>query len=238
MTTAVLADLDDTLFDHAYATRHALKALQAAEHALAEWPIDDLVHHHNLILDTMHPRVLARELTVDEARLVRFTRLLRDAGADESEARAVQAAAIYRHAYEQGWRAVPGAQDLLDRLRGEGCRIVVVTNNGVVEQRLKLDRCDLAARIDALITSEEVGTAKPGKAIFDAAIARAGADRANAVMLGDAWHTDIEGARQSGIRAVWYNPRGLTSPDPAVAEIRALAPASDAVMALLAVPAR
>ncbi|HET9369319.1 MAG TPA: HAD-IA family hydrolase [Vicinamibacterales bacterium] len=238
MTTAVLADLDDTLFDHAHATRHALKALQAAERTLAEWPIDDLFHHHNLILDTMHPRVLARELTVDEARLVRFARLLRDAGADESEARAVQAAAIYRHAYEQGWRAVPGATQLLDRLRAEGCRIVVVTNNGVVEQRLKLDRCDLIGRIDALVTSEEVGTPKPGKAIFDAALAQAGAAASGAVMVGDAWHTDVEGARQSGIRAVWYNPRGLASPDPNVAEIRALAPADDALMALLAVPAR
>ena len=238
MTTAILADLDDTLFDHAYATRHALKALQAAEHALAEWPIDDLFHHHNLILDTMHPRVLARELTVDEARLVRFARLLKDAGADESEARAVQAAAIYRHAYEQGWRAVPGAHELLDLLRAEGCRIVVVTNNGVMEQRLKLDRCDLAPRIDALITSEEVGTPKPGKAIFDAALARAGADAASAVMLGDAWHTDIEGARQCGIRAVWFNRRGLTSPDPGVVEIRALTPAADALMAIVGVPAR
>jgi putative hydrolase of the HAD superfamily len=43
-------------------------------------------------------------------------------------------------------------------------------------------------------------------------------------MLGDAWKTDIEGARRAGLRAIWLNRLGAASPDASVAEIRSLEP--------------
>lgn len=234
---AVLVDLDDTLFDHTHATRSALDRLRAEEPTFGRWALEELVARHDEILEELHVRVLDGELTIDQARRERFTRLLRAAGAPRIADRAAELALAYRREYEVGWRPVPGARTLLDALREAGLRTVVVTNNGVAEQRLKLERCELAPLVDALVTSEEVGHSKPAEEIFLVALDHARASAPETVMLGDAWPTDIEGARRSGIRPVWLNRKGVPSPDESVQELGGLEPVGQVLDALLTPPA-
>jgi len=224
---AILCDLDDTLFDHAFATRQALARVLAGDPGCRDWPLDDVERRHNEILDAIHPEVLAGRRTIERARIDRFTQLLAAFNGDASEARAAVWATAYRSAYELDWRPLPGAVALLEAARGAGVPVAVVTNNLRREQQLKLDRCGLTALVTSLVTSEEVGVAKPSAAIFEAALTRVGARAAEAVMLGDAWAADIAGARAAGIRAVWLNRRGLPSPDAAVEEISSLEPTAD-----------
>lgn len=232
----VLADLDDTLFDHAGATRHALARLREMEPGWLAWHPQEFEVRHGEVLELLHRDVLTGRLTVEAARVERFRRLLTAAAADERAAagRAVEIAGRYRMAYEDGWRPVPGAGELLRALVGAGIRVAVVTNNLVAEQRLKLDRCGFSPHIDALVTSEETGVAKPDPAIFEAALRRVEAASDEAVMLGDSWPFDIEGARATGIRAVWLNRLGVERPDRSVPELRSLEPAAEALRALVA----
>ena len=123
---------------------------------------------------------------------------------------------------------MPGAAELLSRVRRTGRQIAIVTNNTVVEQRLKLDRCRLTPLVDLLVTSEEVGISKPDPEIFHAALRRLNRAPADAVMLGDNWAADVEGARAAGIRAVWLNRSGEACPDPSVAQLRSLEPVHEA----------
>jgi putative hydrolase of the HAD superfamily len=229
---AVLVDLDDTLFDHAFATRSALAGLLEVEASLARWPIDAFVERHDVILEALHAQVLAGSLTVEVARIERFRRLLEAAGADRPAGRAIELAGVYRAGYERSWRAVPGAVDLLDAVRDLGLAVVIVTNNGVAEQRRKLAACDLAARVDAMVTSEEAGISKPSPEIFRIALDHARAGPGEAVMLGDAWATDIQGALDTGIRPIWFNRTGAARPDHSVREIRGLTPTRAAIAAL------
>ncbi|MEZ5316576.1 MAG: HAD family hydrolase [Vicinamibacterales bacterium] len=234
----VLCDLDDTLFDHLHATTFALTRLRETEAALAVWTLEVLVARHNEILEQLHRDVLAGTLTVDEARLARFTRLLEAAGQADAAARAVAAAAAYRVTYEQGWAAVPGAVALVEALGEAGVPVVIVTNNGVAEQRRKLEFVGLSTKIAALVTSEEVGTSKPEPGIFEEALARAGVTADRAVMLGDSWAADVVGARAAGIRPVWFNRRGLPAPDRALAaavdQVTTLEPAAEVIERLMA----
>jgi len=230
---AVLCDLDDTLFDHAYATRCALAKLREIEPGFQAWSLDTFDERHRVVLDRLHALVLAGQRTVDTARVERFLTLLDQAGVSGDPDRADAAARFYRSTYLEDWRAVPGAVPLLDALAAAGVPVIIVTNNGVAEQRLKLERVDLANRITALITSEEIGACKPERAIFDAALARAGVDAGEAVMLGDAWPTDIEGALAMGIRAVWLNRRNEVAAHPGVRELQSLDDTETVVEALL-----
>jgi putative hydrolase of the HAD superfamily len=218
----LLCDLDDTLFDHQHATRSALARLQAADARLRVWPLEDLKARHHILLEQYHQEVLAGRLTIDQAREQRFQALV--GGGDASGI-----AEAYRDAYTRDWREVDGAADLLRAVRAEGMTVVIVTNNIVSEQRKKLDRLGLSSLIDALVTSEEVGTQKPDPRIFSEALLRVGAAPADAVMLGDAWIADVTGALASGIRPVWLNYKGITSPDPSVTELRALTPTHEVV---------
>jgi HAD superfamily hydrolase (TIGR01509 family) len=230
---AVLCDLDDTLFDHAYATRCALAKLRDFEPGFQAWSLDMLDERHRGVLERLHARVLAGERTVDTARVERFLTLLEQCGANGDPDRAEAAARFYRTTYLEDWRAVPGAVPMLDALAAAGVPVVIVTNNGVAEQRLKLERVDLTRRVSALITSEEVGSCKPERAIFDTALAQAGVEAGDAVMLGDAWPTDIEGARRIGMRAIWLNRRNEPAPVADVRQFDSLEDTAAVVAALL-----
>src|SRR5690606_41629758 len=72
-------------------------------------------------------------------------------------------------------RAYPGVPALLDGLRADGDRVVVVTNGTSAQQRGKIARCALAPHVDAVVVSEEEGAAKPAPPLPQVAPARAGA---------------------------------------------------------------
>lgn len=225
---AVLCDLDDTLFDHAHATRMALAGVQADEPALGCWEPAELERRHAGILELMHQEVLAGRLSIERARAERFRQLLFDADRTGAAcARAPELAAQYRSGYERAWRAVPGALNLAAAIKRAGMAVAVVTNNIASEQRMKIASCGLDAYVDVLITSEEIGVTKPDVRIFEAALSRCGAQPHEAVMIGDAWQTDILGARAARIRPIWLNRLAIPSPDPSVAELPALEPLHD-----------
>ena len=233
--SVLLADLDDTLFDHAHATRAALAHLRDLEPRWSDWEHHAFESRHNEVLELLHQEVLTGRLTVEAARVERFRRLLTAAAPDERDVaeRAIGIAQSYRSAYERGWRSVPGARELLMAARARGLRVAVVTNNLQAEQELKLTRCDLAPLVDVLITSERAGAAKPDVRIFETALGALCASAHEAVMFGDAWPTDVIGARTAGIRAVWFNRLLVDSPDPEIPEVRSLLPTADVLETLI-----
>ena len=226
--TAVLFDLDDTLFDHWACTGAALADLRARFPVLGGVPARAVDEEHRRLLEELHLRVLAGAMTVDEARLERFRQLLAFAGGAADGAAATEAAAAYRAAYLAHWRPVDGALELLAALHGR-VSTGVVTNNVAAEQRLKIAACGFGPLIDAVIISEEAGVTKPDPRIFSLALGQLGCPAGEAVMIGDAWDTDIAGARAAGIRPIWFNRFGAASPDTSVTEIRALKPAASVV---------
>jgi putative hydrolase of the HAD superfamily len=225
---AVLIDLDDTLFDHRASARRALQAAASADPALGRWAFDALEARHRAILEDLHRRVLDGGMTVDEARALRFRTLVSEQGEACDDARLDRLTSAYRGAYQSGWECLAGARALLAELRARGARIAIVTNNIVSEQVNKLRRLELEPFVDALVVSEAVGASKPDRRIFAHALDAVGARASEAVMLGDNWKADIEGALAAGIRGVWFNPRGLPRPVEieGVDEVASLEPAS------------
>jgi len=226
--TAVLFDLDDTLFDHWACTRAALADLRARSPVLGGVPARTVEAEHRRLLEELHLEVLAGHMTVDDARVARFSRLLAFAGGTADPGDAAAAAAAYRSAYLAHWRPVDGALELLTALHGR-VATGVVTNNVASEQRQKIAACGFAPLLDAVVISEEAGVTKPDPRIFRLALEQLGRTAAESVMIGDAWDTDITGARAAAIRPIWFNRFGAASPDPCVTEIRALKPAASVV---------
>ena len=226
----VLFDLDDTLFDHNFSTNCATEALRGCEPALAVWSLVELRRRHSELLEVIHREVVAGRLSIDDARRERFRRLLADAGGDEeSLARAPAVAMRYREEYQRNCRSVEGAAELLSALKSRGLKVAIVTNNLTAEQEQKIARCGFGEHIDVLITSEGTGVAKPGVGIFTAALSAIALSAPEAVMVGDAWDTDIAGALAAGVRPVWFNWRGHPPRETRVAEIAAFTPLEAAV---------
>ena len=113
--------------------------------------------------------------------------------------------------------------------------IGVVSNNVLDEQQEKLRICGLDRFVDELVVSAEVGVSKPDPEIFRVAINRLGVSAQQAVMVGDSWAADIEGARAAGIRAIWFNPTGAVATDSAadVEQLRSLEPTDEVLRLIL-----
>jgi HAD superfamily hydrolase (TIGR01509 family) len=233
--SAVLFDLDDTLFDHSSCTRAALAQLRQHYPALDRLPAGRIEAEHRRLLDELHLHVLAGRMSVDEARVKRFGQLLDFAGNGAHAGAAEEAAALYRAAYLRHWRPVDGAVDLLEALH-ERVSTGVVTNNVAAEQRQKITACAFGPLLDVVVISEEAGVTKPDPRIFRLALDRLGRAAEETVMIGDAWDTDIVGARAAGIRPIWFNRFGAASPDRSVTEIRSLMPLSSVLPVLFPNP--
>ncbi|MEX2272636.1 MAG: HAD-IA family hydrolase [Vicinamibacterales bacterium] len=227
LARAVLIDLDDTLFDHRAAARVALQTAAACDPALGRVDFDALETRHRAVLEDLHRRVLDGRLTIDEARALRFRTLVEEQGEICDDTRLGQMTAAYRTAYQSNWVCLAGARELAAELKRRHARIAIVTNNIVSEQMAKLKRLELEPFVDALVVSEAVGWSKPDPRIFIHALNALDAQAGDAVMLGDSWTADIEGALAAGIRAVWFNPAGAPRPAgrPEVREIDSLEPA-------------
>ena len=219
----VLFDLDDTLFDHASAARAALRGVHGAHRSLASREFAAFELDHAQHLEDLHVRVVAGEIGIDEARIERFRRLLAQSGVTADDELLAQIAAGYRRSYLDARAPIDGARDLLAALAGR-VKIGVVSNNLLEEQREKMRHCGLDAYVDALIVSEEAGVSKPDPAIFAIALDRLGAAAADAVMIGDSWPADIEGAIAAGVRAIWFNRFKRPQPRADVASFDAFVP--------------
>lgn len=231
--TTVLFDLDDTLFDHMGTARAALTATAAAQPALRGAEIETLYQHYSELLEELHAQLLAGRYTYEQARQLRFERLLGPYGVGPAEAGRI-ANHHYGH-YQQLRRPLPGALELLQALRPQ-YRIGIVTNNRRAEQEEKLRYLGMWHLVDALVTSEEVGIAKPHARIFEVALARLGTRPAETVMVGDNWQADVLGALALGIRPLWLNRTGAARPLAHVAELRSLEPLAEVLRHLASAP--
>ena len=221
---AVLLDMDDTIFDHTATCRSAIARVRGQEPALARVPLEELVDVYSRLLWETHVHVLRGRTTTSEGRALRWQRLIARYAGGCSMRRAIALGRQYRAEYERVGRPVPGAVELVRWLSGR-TTVGVVTNNTAREQSRKLRALGLDTSVDVLITSREAGWDKPDPRIFRLALRAAGVAPASAVMIGDSWESDVEGALRAGIRPIWLNRLGVPPPgNNPVEEIRSFRP--------------
>jgi HAD superfamily hydrolase (TIGR01509 family) len=97
---------------------------------------------------------------------------------------------------------LPGARELLRRLRAQGHRLWVATSAKPEELAERLETLGAGGDvIEDVVSSEDVERSKPAPDLFAAAVKRAGVRPEEALVIGDTvW--DIEAARAAGVRAV------------------------------------
>jgi FMN phosphatase YigB (HAD superfamily) len=82
----------------------------------------------------------------------------------------------------------------------------LITNGFAEVQWLKLEHSGLKPFFEHIIISEEVGSQKPDRKIFEIAMQRADTQPQHCVMIGDNMNTDIAGARDAGMDQIFFNP--------------------------------
>ncbi len=97
--------------------------------------------------------------------------------------------------------AYPDVPAALAGLRARGIALIVVSNWDISLPAV-LREVGLEGMVDSVVTSAQVGSPKPDRAIFDAALALAGVSPDRAAHVGDSIEHDVRGALAAGIRPV------------------------------------
>jgi len=104
-----------------------------------------------------------------------------------------------------------GAEDVLSYLQQKYTLHII--SNGFKETTLtKMNLSKLNPYFQNVIISEDVGVNKPSPIIFEYALDKARALKAESIMIGDSLEADIYGALNFGMEAIFFNPTQKEKP--------------------------
>lgn len=202
----VFFDLDRTLWDFDKNSEFALKQIVLEEN------LEEIVGG----FDTFHPIYVKEnarlwhlygqgELTKEVLRYKRFQDSLIHFGLDDIEL-ARRMGDAYVDLSPRQTQLFPNTKESLIELQSIGFQMHIITNGFAEVQYIKLENCGLIQYFDVIVCSEVIGKNKPDPMIFAHALTEARAKPKNALMIGDDYHADINGAIQSGMQALLFDP--------------------------------
>ena len=108
------------------------------------------------------------------------------------------------------WRQPPAFEDAKAFFQQCPVPVYIVSN---------IDREDVEAAIAfhgftpaGVFTSQDARAYKPRKELFELALESTGLEPGNVVHIGDSLSSDVQGARNMGLEAIWLNRNGLAVP--------------------------
>ena len=195
-------DLDDTILDFHWAEERALS--RTFREASLE-PTRELLMRYSEINRSQWELLELGKLTREEVLVRRFELLFAERGLDLPPERICRR---YEELLKDGYRFLPGARELLERLQGKA-RLFLASNGSADVQAARLASSGILPFFEGIFISEELGADKPSEEYFRRCFERIpGFDPARSLMVGDSLTSDIRGGIRAGIRTCWLNPSG------------------------------
>ena len=214
---AIFFDFDDTLHDFTGSFRHAFAAgATAVCPGVGPAGTDQLREACREPWDELWQAFVTGGLDEDALWAGRAREVLERCGR-AAEPELIQ---LFRDHYTRAMlgslRLFPDASGALELARGARPVpiLAILTNGPRSVQRQRLQHLGLDRLTSFQLISGELGVAKPQRAYFARALELAAVPARDAVMIGDNPATDIAGARDTGLHAVWLNRAGLPWPGP------------------------
>lgn len=220
--TAVLFDLDHTLWDYETNSRETIGEI-FADYKLNQRlgasfdDFHDTFQEINIGLWTQYDKgLIAREVI----RKDRFATILAHFGTTDQRLSEELSDAYVERSPKKG-NLIKDASMILDYLKPK-YPLFVVTNGFEEVQFTKVKSAGIEHYFKEIVISDRVGHKKPSREIFDYVSGKHGIPHRSLLMIGDNLLTDIAGARNAGIDSVFFNPYGNAHQDEVTYEIREL----------------
>jgi HAD superfamily hydrolase (TIGR01509 family) len=108
---------------------------------------------------------------------------------------------VFKKKYLPVLKPFPGVRELLERMRGEGLKLVVASSAKKDELKHLLEIAGAADLIEGKTSSSDAESSKPDPDIIQAALDDSGLPPGEVVMLGDTPY-DIESAGRAGVKTI------------------------------------
>ncbi len=152
-------------------------------------------------------------------------RVLSECGMDESSLPAAHEDLLARFADPTSYELFPEVREVLATLSNHNLPLGVVSN-WTEQLPTLLQDLEIADYFTFIVTSADLRTEKPGRAIFERALFRAGVAAGESIHTGDHFDRDVRGALNAGMRAVWLDRSGTSGLDregvPVIADLHGL----------------
>lgn len=204
----VFFDLDHTLWDY---DRNSAETLRELYHSynlyeLGGVSLTNFLHHFDKVNNSLWDQYNKGQISRDIIRAERFKRILKSMDIEAPE-EALQMSKDYISLCPQKTNLLPHAHEVLAHLKLK-YELYILTNGFNDVQKIKIKKSNLEHYFKGMITSEQAGFKKPSIEMFQYALQSANCSSDESIMIGDNLKTDISGALNAQMDAVFFNPYG------------------------------
>ncbi|AOA02212.1 HAD family hydrolase [Carnobacterium maltaromaticum] len=212
MINAIVFDVDDTLYDQQAPFKNAIANCFPAYFSSLDLTRAYLRFRYHS--DETFCKYISGEWTLDYMRFYRIREVLKEQGYSLTEDQGL----LFQENYETELNSIqllPEAKELLNALASKSdIQIGIITNGPTDHQSKKIQQLQLERWIPAekMIISESSGFAKPDRRIFDLAARQFKFEPSTTLYIGDNYDNDVNGAKEAGWQAFWFNHRKREKP--------------------------
>lgn len=204
---AVLIDIDNTLLDF---NKSALVAMNNAAEAHSIIFPDGYFDVFLKVNDELWTELQSGSITKADIYKRRWRKIFDELGisADSDEFEE-----DFRKEMRTTAKTVEGAEDLL-RYLSEKYPVYAASNASKNQQEIRLEKAGFAKYLSGIFVSDDIGFQKPAKEFFYACCQKLyPVMPSEIVMIGDSVDADIIGAKNFGLKSIWFNFYGKSYTD-------------------------
>lgn len=200
--TDIFFDLDHTLWDfEANSAATFDHILQAYDFPFS---LSDFMQIYSPINHRFWKCYRNNQITTDQLRFLRLDHTFKALDFPQEKKIIEELSTAYIDQLSEFKQLFDGAISLLRYLKAK-YRLHIITNGFEQVQHKKMHNAGIHHYFDVILTAEKAGIKKPHPKIFQTALGMAKVKAENAVMIGDSFEADIQGALLQGMQAIHFN---------------------------------
>ncbi|MCT2534878.1 HAD family hydrolase [Aquibacillus koreensis] len=210
----IFFDIDATLLDHERAEQMGAIDFHRTFKSDMEYSENEFIERWNSLSEKYFEKFLANELSFQDQRRMRIKDLFGHHLNDEQADRKFN---HYLSLYKSNWLTFEDVIPCLQQLKKQEFRLGIISNGDYNQQLEKLGLIKIHHFFDCIVTSSEMGVAKPNPTIFQKACGKAYVQVHESYYIGDRLETDAIGSEKAGMTGIWLNRKNnITHTDVAV----------------------
>ena len=202
----IFFDLDHTLWDYDRSAEETLSEIfQELELALSGLTLPKFIDTFYTVNSKLWVKYNEGLIDREYIKKERFNEIFAKSGVDPSHSK--NASSYFLNNCSLKPYLMDDALTALNYLEGR-YELHIITNGFLDAQTRKLSSSGIEKYFNVMVTSECADARKPSPEIFEHSLEKANASRDNSIMIGDNARTDIHGAKEFGMKSVFYDPSG------------------------------